>query len=797
MQANWYKRLTRVLAWGFIARSTAPIVLLLLTYSAHLTWALLDRSFFQNSHVFDQAIYPLAQTTILAIIAGAIGLIGLGALLHQQQREPIWYQHLSANYYGLSLIWGGYLTGSLSMAAGVVLMGGPLLGFILLERRVVIIAFIISASVLLAINVISTLGIIAYAPLLPPPSAQSDSLIWTHSQLLMAAPHLIIDVTVAALLIGQWRVREQRTRELSLTDSLTGIHNRRSILAKLSREVSRAQRRGQALAVAVFDLDHFKQINDLWGHPIGDLVLQQTTAAVGAEIRGNDALGRIGGEEFLLIMPNTSLAQAQHTAERCRQRLRALKIYSDNRKPVPVAASFGVCCADHHEQLDGLSLIGCADQALYHAKADGRNRVNISNYTANAHQDHQSVSWHWRELLSRRGWSELLRSILGWSPVAKTMMVTAITGFISLNVIVQTSALINTADGVSAERTFNVEVAAHMRMAAMGVLAICLVLLAAGRWVQPRWPSARVYQIISLQFFSMALLGLGYAIGILYMPTGIMLLCSPIVGFMLFERAIVLPVFFLALATVMSLAYLSALKVIPYAPVLTREISESQLNNPLVTVGIYLFLTLCMSIVFLLVDNVLGSWRQREADLLEASQIDALTQVMNRQSVMHELDEAISEAQRQEASLAVALLDLDHFKLINDRWGHPVGDAVLARAAGVIQNALRHGDVIGRLGGEEFLLLFRQVDAEQAIALAERCRESLQQCHVQNEQGEHVPVSASLGVAIYGAHGDQSDSLIKAADEALYRAKHAGRNQVCLASANESLTPLPLRPANT
>ena len=124
----------------------------------------------------------------------------------------------------------------------------------------------------------------------------------------------------------------------------------------------------------VADLDHFKQINDRHGHLVGDQALRLSAQCFTQSIRESDRLGRYGGEEFLIVFPQTSLAEATEIAERCRQHLTEIELYSDTQQPVLLSASFGVYgVADGQIDID--SLVRLADQNMYKAKQSGRNRV--------------------------------------------------------------------------------------------------------------------------------------------------------------------------------------------------------------------------------------------------------------------------------------------------------------------------------------------------------------------------------------------------------------------------------------
>lgn len=159
-------------------------------------------------------------------------------------------------------------------------------------------------------------------------------------------------------------------RDASL-DPLTGLANRRTSERRLQTERARASRRQAALSVFMLDLDHFKRVNDTWGHACGDLVLVEVARVMQEELRGSDLGARFGGEEFLAVLPDTDAAQALQVAERIRERIAALEIAaSDDR--IRVTASIGIATMLADEPMD--ALVARADAALYAAKAGGRNR---------------------------------------------------------------------------------------------------------------------------------------------------------------------------------------------------------------------------------------------------------------------------------------------------------------------------------------------------------------------------------------------------------------------------------------
>jgi len=163
-----------------------------------------------------------------------------------------------------------------------------------------------------------------------------------------------------------------KLHEIARHDSLTGLLNRKAILAGLNEELERARRAHTAVTVMMIDVDHFKKVNDLYGHPAGDAVLAEVGRRLKFSIRAYDSAGRYGGEEFLVCLPDCDSDAAHEVAERVRLTIAGSEILAE-KLAISTSASIGIASSTHAPDME--DLVRCADQALYQAKLAGRNRV--------------------------------------------------------------------------------------------------------------------------------------------------------------------------------------------------------------------------------------------------------------------------------------------------------------------------------------------------------------------------------------------------------------------------------------
>ncbi len=169
----------------------------------------------------------------------------------------------------------------------------------------------------------------------------------------------------------------ERVKKISVIDELTGAYNRRFGLKRLKEELSRAGRMNDHIAVVMVDLDHFKPINDTYGHPAGDAALREVAQIFSHNLRQGDIMCRWGGEEFLLIFFGASLMNAQHLCDRLRKMIELMEIKWQDNVTIRLTASFGISIYPQSKEIDEMELIRQADTALYNAKNNGRNQVQI------------------------------------------------------------------------------------------------------------------------------------------------------------------------------------------------------------------------------------------------------------------------------------------------------------------------------------------------------------------------------------------------------------------------------------
>lgn len=209
-------------------------------------------------------------------------------------------------------------------------------------------------------------------PLRTPEGYQIGSLCAIDTEVRAWPPHEIAILTNFAKIV----VDELELRQIASSDGLTGALTRRAWTEAAKAEIKRATRYGRSLCLAILDIDNFKSVNDTFGHPAGDIVIQELASMGMNLMRSSDRFGRLGGEEFALIIPEAELAEAKLFAERLRKEFAVKELAIGERGPIRCTISIGVAEWSPSESLEGL--MARADKCLYAAKRGGRNRTVVA-----------------------------------------------------------------------------------------------------------------------------------------------------------------------------------------------------------------------------------------------------------------------------------------------------------------------------------------------------------------------------------------------------------------------------------
>jgi len=265
-----------------------------------------------------------------------------------------------------------------------------------------------------------------------------------------------------------------------------------------------------------------------------------------------------------------------------------------------------------------------------------------------------------------------------------------------------------------------------------------------------------------------------YAIGPYTASSGLIMVAALLLGMVLLERRsfwIAVVGWFLSM---FAIHFASEAGALPFLSLFEASLEQSDLaqvaaERAAAAALIYIPLAVVM-------DHLISVWRQDERTLYEAAQFDSLTGAYTRGFAMAIMRRAVLKARGDAKPFGVLMLDLDHFKRINDAHGHARGDLVLKQTTHAVQSTLRAGDIVGRFGGEEFVILLPSADLKQAMGAAERCRAAVEKMEIPG--APYLSVTASVGVAAFPDHGEDLDGLLKASDRAMYTAKANGRNRI-------------------
>lgn len=325
---------------------------------------------------------------------GAHGTILLGFILvalWRRQRQHDWpaFENVIIGGFIINVMLSAWLTGSQYTEGLLLLFFGVNITSALANVSKIRVSYWFVIAALIVMAAMDFIGGFEHAPLL------ERSLF--HPDGSPVAGWLVVQVAIAAILsaliylcilaVSRWVERENLYREMSTIDGLTRLTNRSHFIKRGQKELARIRRQPSrqpdALACIMIDLDHFKKINDTWGHHAGDAVLVATSEIMMENARQYDEVGRYGGEEFAILLPGVTLELAEQVAERLRMKIADTVVKVDGNE-IHMTASMGVA-AYPTTAVDNLNdLLKAADQALYRAKEGGRNRVELARAADNA-----------------------------------------------------------------------------------------------------------------------------------------------------------------------------------------------------------------------------------------------------------------------------------------------------------------------------------------------------------------------------------------------------------------------------
>ena len=270
-----------------------------------------------------------------------------------------------------------------------------------------------------------------------------------------------------------------------------------------------------------------------------------------------------------------------------------------------------------------------------------------------------------------------------------------------------------------------------------------------------------------------------YAIGPYTAASGLIMVAALLLGMVLLERRSLWIAVIGWFLSMFAMHFASKAGALPFLSLFEASLERSDLakvaaERAAAAALIYIPLAVVM-------DHLISVWRQDERSLYEAAQFDSLTGAYTRGFAMEAMQRVLLKARSDGKPFGVLMLDLDHFKRINDAHGHARGDVVLRQTTHAVQSTLRTGDIVGRFGGEEFVILLPGADLKQALGAAERCRAAVAKMEIPD--APYLSVTASVGVAAFPGHGEDLDALLKASDRAMYMAKANGRNRIETAEA--------------
>jgi len=638
------------------------------------------------------------------------------------------------------------------------------------------------------------------------------------ADLWLANPLLLV-LVVPVLVLAYKLTRSAHLAQLSQVDPKTGLPNSQHFERAVELELRHSRRLGKPLAVLFADLDRFKRINDTYGHGVGDLVLQTAANRLTAAVRRGDLVARFGGEEFVILLPSADVHEALYVAERVRSAMHTEPFIVEGGVPLHCTISVGVAVSPEHGT-EVAALVQQADTAMYEAKqtrdavalarATGPAAPELARLAENPPQSEAQLAVPAApgRLATLALWATIVAGLVvtigsaageylrgDWADLLPLLVLSAVAELFAVQVQDADDHQISFSFGVVPTMA---AVVANPIGAPLVNFASGLVHVVRGR---PRNASKALFNLANLPLAAAAATWVHAAI----LPFEPRVLDAPLVSTVLAAVAY----YGVNMGTIALMVSLHTRRR------LTGVLGESLWFTPtklffaltgaflgaahdrLGTIGTAMFVAPLLILRFTLslyasrsrraierlraLNSQLGSEitrRQRSEERLEyQARHDSLTGLGNRLLLREHLESTTRHPVACGWSQTLLLLDVDHFRDINDTFGHEYGDDLLRLIGTRLSEALREGDTIVRLGGDEFAALLPGVASDEAMSIARQLQRAMRRPFVVD--GHRLEVGASIGIAIYPDHGRDTETLLRRADVAMYAAKRerTGCNQ--------------------